>query len=84
MIAFLKKVERCIYNRSDAVTTIDDVFYNTIVGRFENPSKLHIIPNFVDTDLYNPKNVIPLDEKLFPKTHALKLLYAGNIGLAQD
>lgn len=84
VIAFLKKVERCIYNRSDAVTTIDDVFYNTIVGRFENPSKLHIIPNFVDTDLYNPKNVIPLDEKLFPKTHALKLLYAGNIGLAQD
>lgn len=54
------------------------------MGRFENPSKLHIIPNFVDTDLYNPKNVIPLDEKLFPKTHALKLLYAGNIGLAQD
>ena len=26
VIAFLKKVERCIYNRSDAVTTIDDVF----------------------------------------------------------
>ena len=37
------------------------------MGRFENPSKLHIIPNFVDTDLYNPKNVIPLDEKLFPR-----------------
>lgn len=84
VITFLKKVERCIYNKSAAITTIDDVFYNTIVGRFEDPGKLHIIPNFVDTDLYNPKNVEPLDERIFPKSNALKLLYAGNIGHAQD
>lgn len=81
---FLKKVEHCIYNKSAAITTIDDVFYNTIVGRFEDPRKLHIIPNFVDTELYNPQNVEPLNEQLFPKTDALKLLYAGNIGHAQD
>lgn len=81
---FLKKVEHYIYNKSSAVTTIDDVFYNTIVGRFEDPKNLYVIPNFVDTDLYNPKNVEPLDERLFPKTDALKLLYAGNIGHAQD
>ena len=84
IIAFLKKVERCIYNKSAAITTIDDVFYNTIVSRFEDPSKLHIIPNFVDTNLYNPTNVEPLDESLFPQTDSLKLLYAGNIGHAQD
>ena len=84
IIAFLKKVERCIYNRSDAITTIDDVFYNTIVSRFEDPSKLHIIPNFVDTDLYNPQNLMPLDKNLFPETDNIKLLYAGNIGFAQD
>lgn len=84
IIACLKKVERCIYNKSAAITTIDDVFYNTIVSRFEDPNKLHIIPNFVDTDLYNPTNVEPLDENIFPKTDSLKLLYAGNIGYAQD
>lgn len=81
---FLKKVEHYIYNKSAAITTIDDVFYNTIVGRFEDPRKLHIIPNFVDTELYNPQNVEPLNEQFFPKTDALKLLYAGNIGHAQD
>ena len=84
IIAFLKKVERCIYNKSAAITTIDNVFYNTIVSRFEDPSKLHIIPNFVDTDLYNPTNAESLDESLFPQTDSLKLLYAGNIGHAQD
>lgn len=84
VISFLKKVERCLYNESAAITTIDDVFYNTIVGRFEDKSKLHIIPNFVDTDLYKPVSADALDKQLFPKTDAVKLLYAGNIGHAQD
>lgn len=84
VVTFLKLMERFIYNKSAAITTIDDVFYNTIVGRFKDPKKLHIIPNFVDTDLYHPQNNISLDEKLFPKTENLKLIYAGNIGHAQD
>lgn len=48
----LSKMERKVYNDSDAVTTIDQVFYNTIESRFKDKGKLHIIPNFVDTDLY--------------------------------
>ncbi len=86
VIELLRKIERYVYNSSTAVTTIDNVFYNTIVGRFKDVSKLHIIPNFVDTDLYNPQkeNVRSLDSHLFPPTTSLKLLYAGNIGFAQD
>ena len=81
----LKRMEWRIYSKSDAVTTIDQVFSDTIVGRFKDPSKLHIIPNFVDTDLYRP-NVghKDLDPLLFPETESLKVLYAGNIGYAQD
>ena len=86
VLDLLRKMERYVYNSSTAVTTIDRVFYNTIVGRFKDVSKLHIIPNFVDTGLYNPQegNVKPLDSCLFPTTTSLKLLYAGNIGFAQD
>lgn len=84
VIDFLKKMERLIYNNSAAITTIDDVFYNTIVGRFKDPSTLHIIPNFVDTDLYKPVSADCIDERLFPRTDSLKLLYAGNIGHMQD
>lgn len=82
----LKKMERYVYNKSDAVTTIDQVFYDTIVPRFNDPAKLHIIPNFVDTELYNPGNsdTSVLDKTLFPDTDALKVMYAGNIGFAQD
>lgn len=81
----LIKMEHKVYNKSAAVTTIDQVFYDTIVDRFEDKSKLHIIPNFVDTDLYNPfAKTDVLDKKLFPQTDSIKLLYAGNIGFAQS
>ena len=92
VLKFLKWMEHKVYNGSDAVTTIDKVFFDTIEPRFEDKSKLHIIPNFVDTELYHQVDVQEfkssngsrLDENLFPQTDSIKLLYAGNIGHAQS
>lgn len=84
-LKFLRWMEHKVYNGSDVVTTIDKVFYNTIVPRFKDQSKLHIIPNFVDTELYHQVEWKgKLDEKLFPNNDSIKLLYAGNIGHAQS
>ena len=85
-LRILRKIEHRVYNHSSAVTTIDKVFYDTIVDRFEDKGKLSIIPNFVDTQLYNPEtgHAEELNPAFFPKTDSLKLLYAGNIGYAQD
>lgn len=81
----LSRMEHKVYNKSSAVTTIDQVFHDTIVDRFKDKSKLHIIPNFVDTDLYRSGvSTEELDKALFPETDSIKLLYAGNIGFAQD
>lgn len=81
----LRRMEKHVYDASDAVTTIDQVFYDTIVSRFKDRSKLHIIPNFVDTDLYHSGvSTDCLDRKCFPVNDNIKLLYAGNIGFAQD
>ena len=82
---YLRGMEKRVYNQSTAVTTIDQVFYDTIVNRFEDKSKLHIIPNFVDTELYKSGvSTEALDKSLFPENDNIKLLYAGNIGWAQD
>ena len=82
---FLTWMEKSVYDRSDAVTTIDQDFYNTIKGRFQDPGKLSIIPNFVDTDIYNATvSMEGLDRKIFPDSQSIKLIYAGNIGFAQD
>lgn len=91
VLKFLKWMEHKVYNGSNAVTTIDKVFHDTIVDRFEDKSKLHIIPNFVDTELYHSVEFKSLSslrsssgESLFPMTDSIKLLYAGNIGHAQS
>lgn len=85
IVKLLKTFEKFIYNNSDAVTTIDDIFYNTILPRFDNAQKLHIIPNFVDTDLYRPIDNSPILPKIFEKKNdKIKILYAGNIGFFQD
>lgn len=82
---YLRGMEKRVYNSSTAVTTIDQVFYDTIVDRFVDRNKLHIIPNFVDTELYHEGVATnSLDKNLFPETDGIRLLYAGNIGWAQD
>lgn len=81
----LSAVERNIYDNSDAVITIDKVFSDTIRSRFKYPDKLHVIPNFVDTELYRPiRTQEHLDKSMFIENDHLKLLYAGNIGMAQE
>lgn len=82
---YLRGMEKRVYNNSAAVTTIDQMFYDKIVDRFEDKSKLHIIPNFVDTELYHEGvSTEALDKTLFPENGNIKLLYAGNVGWAQD
>lgn len=84
-LKFLRWMESKVYNGSDAVTTIDKVFNDTIAPRFKDQSKLHVIPNFVDTELYHEEEWEGrLNKSLFPKTDSIKLLYAGNIGHAQS
>ncbi len=86
IISLLKKIEKIVYNKSDMVLTIDEIFYNKIINRFEDKSKLQIIPNFVDTEIYKPIFNFEkyIDKSHFPDNDRIKLLYAGNIGFAQD
>ena len=85
IINLLKLFEKFIYKYSAAVTTIDEVFYATISSRFSDTSKLKIIPNFVDTDLYKPLNLKQDLPSIFGSDNGkIKILYAGNIGFFQD
>lgn len=85
IINLLKKFEKFIYDNSDAVVTIDNVFYSTILPRFNDSRKLHIIQNFVDTDLYKPLKNHQLLPEIFGKdNNKINILYAGNIGFFQD
>ena len=84
IIKFLKILEGWVYNWSDSITTIDQNFYNTIKTRIKNLDKLKIISNFVDTELYKTSSSVPLP-KVFKKIKGkTDMVYAGNIGIAQE
>jgi len=83
-INFLKKLEHFVYNNSNAVSTIDKQFYDTIKPRIKKESSLHIIPNFVDTDLYVTESSTILPYEFLSEPGFTNMLYAGNIGLAQE
>ena len=84
IINMLKLLESWVYNWSDAITVIDKQFFNVVKKRISNQSKLYIIPNFVDIDFYKIKTSGSLPEIFHKKEGFIDMLYAGNIGLAQE
>jgi colanic acid biosynthesis glycosyl transferase WcaI len=84
VINLLRKIEGWVYNMSDAITTIDKQFYNTIKSRIKEKDKLLLIPNFVDADLYSIKSSISLPDEFEKIKGYTNIVYAGNIGLAQE
>ncbi len=84
IIKILKVIEYLVYNMSDTVTVIDDQFYNIIKSRIKKIEKLQLIPNFVDLELYSVKNSLLLPKEFQKKEGYTDIVYAGNIGLAQE
>ncbi len=84
LIRVLKSLEKFIYRKSAAVVVIDQKFADIVAPRVDSIDKLFVIPNFVDTKLYEPgprKNEFTDKYKLNDK---FVIAYAGNIGFAQN
>ncbi len=84
LIAVLRRIERFVYRRCDAIVPISDWFRRTVEARGVRPDIVRVIPNFVDTHQFCP---LPRANG-FAMAHGLVdrfvMLYAGNIGLSQD
>jgi colanic acid biosynthesis glycosyl transferase WcaI len=80
----LRGMERFVYNRSFAVTTIGAGMARNIRERTVDQRKVRLIPNFVDTQIITPG----LRENAFSREYGLNgrftVVYAGNMGPAQD
>jgi len=69
LIGILTKVEKFIYSRAAAVTTITEAMQQKIGSR-TNPAKVHLIPNYVDFSQIEVR----------PRLND----YAGNMGIPQN
>jgi colanic acid biosynthesis glycosyl transferase WcaI len=83
LIAFFHALERFVYRKAGAVTVIGPGMRDNIVAKRVPPSKVHVIPNFVDIGVLAP---LPKDNE-FSRAHNVHdkfvISYAGNMGPAQ-
>ena len=77
VIGFFRWLERFIYSKSDAVTTITDGMRDKIAGR-TSPEKVRLIPNYVEFDDAQGDMAASSKHDVFTVT------YAGNMGVPQN
>ena len=84
LIKLMRWLEQVVYARNTMMVPIAEQFKRLLCERGVPSSKLWVIPDFVDTELYRPMS----RANPFAEEHELLddfvILYGGNIGLVQD
>jgi colanic acid biosynthesis glycosyl transferase WcaI len=84
VIAAARALERFTYARSDAVTVLSEDLCDNVAAKVTDPSKVRVIPNFVDTDAIRPAD----RHTGYRAEHGLGdrtvVMYAGNVGMSQS
>lgn len=84
IIKILRTIEKFVYKKNDVVVAISEGIKKHLDQRVPKETKLCLIPNFVDTDIYHPMpKENPLAEKFNVKDKFI-VSYVGNIGNAHD
>ncbi len=83
IIAVFRWLEKFVYTRAKAISVLSEGFRQNLLAKGVSDAKLHIIPNFIDTDFITPQS----KNNPFAAAHGLAdkfvVMYAGNIGLSQ-
>jgi len=86
IIAVARWLERVSYHRAAAVTVLSDDLRDNVVAKVKpsHRNRVHVIPNFVDTDFIVPGDrLTPLRAELGIGPEPV-VLYAGNVGFSQS
>lgn len=81
LLGILKGLEKLTYKLNDKVVAIDEHFAHKIKDRLIK-TKLEVIPNFIDTDLYSPYKGAIRSDYAFEGKYLVG--YVGNLGDVQD
>lgn len=86
VIAAASWLERFLYRSADAVTVLSEDLRDNVVGKLRGraPERVHVIPNFVDTDRIRPASRTTSYREEHDLGDATVVMYAGNVGLSQS
>jgi len=86
IIAVARWLERVSYHRSAAVTVLSDDLRDNVAAKVRptHRDRVHVIPNFVDTEFIRPADrMTALRDELGIGSEPV-VLYAGNVGFSQS
>lgn len=86
VIAVASWLERFLYRRADAVTVLSQDLRDNVAGKLghRRPERVHVIPNFVDTDRIRPADPATSYRVEHGLTGRTVVMYAGNVGMSQS
>lgn len=84
LIKLFNKLERFIYKKASMVTVHSEGNRNYVISKGILPSKVKVIPNWVDTDVIKPGERINGFRREFGLDNQFIISFAGIIGYSQD
>lgn len=84
LISAARRLERFCYERADAVTVLSDDLKDNLSRKFSHPERVHVIPNFVDTEWIQPMEKENPYRAEFGLSGKTVVMYAGNVGMSQS
>lgn len=86
LIAVAEWLERVSYHRAKAVTVLSDDLRANVAAKVDpsHRARIHVIPNFVDTELLRPSGRMTSYRAELGIGDDPVVLYAGNVGFSQS
>ena len=78
-----EELEKWSYNRAQAVTVLSEDMRANLAAKTD-PAKLHVIPNFADTDAIRPGPRMNSYREEYGLGERTVVMYAGNVGMSQS
>ena len=86
IIAVASWLERFSYRRAAAVTVLSDDLRDNVAAKMpaRRRGRVHVIPNFVDTELIEPGHRLTAYRTEHDIGDEMVVMYAGNVGFSQS
>ena len=83
LLSLVGRLARWIYSKASAVCVISEGFRQNLLGKMIPGDKIHVISNWVDTNVYYPEQLDTVVADYLGLSGRFNVMFAGNIGEAQ-
>jgi glycosyltransferase involved in cell wall biosynthesis len=84
ILGMIGSAAKWVYRRAAAIRVISPGFRENLLNKGVAAEKIHVIPNWADTELFHPDAPDPELARSLGLTDRFNVMYAGNVGPAQN